>query len=278
MLGLALAVSLTSDARAQLGGGQGGSSGNGQTGSPGGYGGQGGLGGQGGMGGRRGQGGNQNTTPMPDKSSSPRTSDPEAYDAIDLFSRLCVSTQGSRARALGIVDDGDTAIEKMEPPLLRGLEGGQSGGIGWIIRMPLGDKILLEFPPDGSCIVRAPRVNAGQLEAAFRNLLDQYSASGQFDIRREGEQTKTIDIPKRKSADADADGDPDPAENPNDNLRRISEKPKMHMMVYTMKLPDAGQSVQLVVATTASQAISIQGVLSYAPLPAEPTRAARGRP
>jgi hypothetical protein len=235
ILGLALAVSFAADALAQTGGGFGG--------------------------GRRGQAGNQNSTPLPDKSVNPRTSDPEAYDAIDLFSRLCVSTQGSRARAIGIVGDGDTAIEKMEPPLLRGLEGGQSGGIGWIIRMPLGDKILLEFPPDGSCIVRAPRVSAAQLEAAFRNLLDQYSASGQFEIKREGEQTKAIDPPGSKPSGDEADA------RPNDTLRKVSEKPKLHIVVYTMKLPDVAQTAQLAVATTDAKTVSIQGVLSYAMLP-----------
>jgi hypothetical protein len=204
---------------------------------------------------------------MPDKSKSPRTSDPEAYDAIDLFSRLCVSTQGSRARAVGIVGDGDTAIEKMDPPLLRGLEGGQSGGIGWIIRMPLGDKILLEFPPDGSCIVRAPRVTAAQLESAFRNLLDQYSASGQFDIKREGEQTKALDAPAAKGADPDS--------KPNEERHRGDDKPKMHLMIYSMKLPDADQTAQLVVATTDSKTVSIQGILSYAMLPQEPARGRR---
>jgi len=92
-------------------------------------------------------GANPNQTPTPDKSASPRTIDPQAYDAIDLYSRLCVSTRGDRARAVTIVGEGDSAIEKMDPALLRGLENGASGGIGWIIRMPLGDRIILEFPP-----------------------------------------------------------------------------------------------------------------------------------
>ncbi len=106
--------------------------------------------------------------PIPDKSASPRTTDPQAYDAIDLFSRICVSTHGDRAQTEGIVGDGDAAIEKMEPALVRGLENGAEGGIGWIISMPLGDKILLELPATGGCLVRAPRVNTAQLEVAAR--------------------------------------------------------------------------------------------------------------
>ncbi len=248
LFGLLLALSVASDAFAQLGGPGGGSQG----------------GGSGGYGGRRGQQGTQNSNPMPDPSSSPRTSDPEAHDAIDLFSRLCVSTQGNRERAVGIVGEGDSAVEKMEAPLLRGLENGQSGGIGWIIRMPLGEKILLEFPPDGACIVRAPRVNAAQLETAFRNLLDQYAASGQFTVKREGEQTKAIDPPGAKSAE--------PEKKSSNDFRRDVDKLKYHLVVYSMDLPDIGRTAQLVVATTDAKTVSIQGVLSYAVAPTPPAR------
>jgi hypothetical protein len=249
-LGLILAMAADGGAMAQLGGQ--------------------GSGGFGGGGGRRGQqGANPNATPLPDHSGSGRTTDPEAHDAIDLFSRLCVSTQGSRERAIGIIGDGDSAIEKMEPPLLRGMENGQSGGIGWIIRMPLGEKILLEFPPDGSCIVRAPRVSAAELEAAFRNLLDQYSASGQFVIKREGEQTKAIEPPRRRGEEGDQ---PEaPPEKPNDNWRKANDKLKYHIVVYTMTLPDSGRKAQLVVGTTDAKTVSIQGVLSYEMAPAEAT-------
>src|SRR5690349_17374444 len=81
---------------------------------------------------------NPNQSPIPDKSASPRSIDPQAYDAIDLYSRLCVSTRGNKERAVAIVGNGDSAIETMDASLLRGLENGQSGGLGWIIRMPLG--------------------------------------------------------------------------------------------------------------------------------------------
>ncbi len=204
---------------------------------------------------RRGQQpGANNREPIPDKSVSPRASDPEAYDAIDLYSRLCVSTRGDRDRASGIVGDGDTAIEKMDAPLLRGMENGQSGGIGWIIRMPLGDRILLEFPPDGTCVVRAPRVNAGQIETAFRNLLDQYSASGQFAVHRIADQTKTIepsDKPKERRNE------------PKDEQSGPDDKLKFHILAYSMVLPDSGKAAQLVLATTDSRSTSIQATISF---------------
>ncbi len=184
----------------------------------------------------------------------PRGTDPEAHDAIDLFARLCVSTRGDRARGVSIIGEGDSAIEKMDDPLLRGLEGGASGGIGWIVRMPLGDKILLEFPPDGSCIVRAPRVNNAQLEFALRNLLDQYSASGQFLVHRAGDGTKTIKVaPRRADGEAGAAGEQD----------KTAEKVKYHIVSYNMILPDTGRTADLMVATTDSGNVSIQGVLSF---------------
>jgi hypothetical protein len=206
-------------------------------------------------------GANPNRPPIPDQSASPRTVDPEAYDAIDLYSRLCVSTRGDRARAIAIVGDGDNGIEKMDAPLLRGMENGQSGGIGWIIRMPLGDRILLEFPPDGGCIVRAPRVRAAEMESTFRNLLDQYSASGQFTVRRVADQVQSIDPP--------------PAQPDKDTNRKAGEKMKFHVLGYRMELPDSGKQAELVLATTESQAANIQATLSFVIPPDGADKAAR---
>jgi hypothetical protein len=258
--GVILAILLASGAAAQTTGPDGGAGGGSSGGIPG-------SGGSGG--GRRGVLGGPSRAPLPDQSSSPRTSDPEAYDAIDLFSRLCVSTRGDRTRAIAIVgDNNDGAIEKMDPPLLRGMENGQSGGVGWIIRMPLGDKLLLEFPPDGSCVVRAPRVDAGQLERSFHNLLDQYAGSGQFDIRREGEETRLVDPPAKKPGDATQPA----AGAPKQEWRVDSDKLKYHILAYSMKLPDLDRPAHLVLATTESEAVAIQGVLSYAILPETPRK------
>ncbi len=194
-------------------------------------------------------GANPNQSPIPDQSASPRTIDPQAYDAIDLYSRLCVSTRGDRARAQTIVGEGDSAIEKMDAPLLRGLENGQSGGIGWIVRMPLGDRIILEFPPDGACIVRAPRVRTTEMESAFRNLLDQFSASGQFVVRRVADRIQSYD---------DADEKPG-----NDRQRRPGDKVKFHILGYRMTLPDTGKQAELVLATSDSPAANIQATISF---------------
>jgi hypothetical protein len=189
--------------------------------------------------------------PIPDPSASPRTTDPQAYDAIDLFSRICVSTRGDRALTVGIVGNGDAAIEKMEPGLVRGLENGADGGIGWIISMPLGDKILLELPAAGGCLVRAPRVNAAQLEIAFRNLMEQYTGSGRFGVRRLADQTKTIDEPARPAG-------------PNGKPAQPAEKIKFHILAYRMTIPDFAQSAEIVLASTESQTPAVQATLSFA--------------
>ena len=195
--------------------------------------------------------------PIPDKSASPRTTDPQAYDAIDLFSRICVSTHGDRAQTEGIVGDGDAAIEKMEPALVRGLENGVGGGIGWIINMPLGDRILLELPAAGGCLVRAPRVNTAQLENAFRNLMEQYTGSGRFGIRRLGDQTKTIDEPARPAG-------------PNGRPAQPAEKVKFHVLAYRMTIPDSGESAEILLVSTDSQIPMVQATLSFALVPDKP--------
>ena len=189
--------------------------------------------------------------PIPDQSASPRTTDPQAYDAIDLFSRICVSTHGDRAQTQGIVGDGDTAIEKMEPGLVRGLENGAEGGIGWIINMPLGDRILLELPAAGGCLVRAPRVNTAQLEIAFRNLMEQYTGSGRFAVRRLADQTKTVDEPARPAG-------------PNGRPAQPAEKIKFHILAYRMTIPDSGLSAEILLASTESQTPMVQATLSFA--------------
>ncbi len=195
---------------------------------------------------------NPNREPLPDQSISPRTADPEAYDSIDLFSRLCVSTRGSQVRATAIVGEGDSAIEKMSAGMLRGMENGQIGGTGWIIRMPLGDRILLEFPPDGSCVVRAPHVRAAEIEAGFRNLLDQYGASGQFTVHRVADQTQTID----------PDGKPVTSER-GDKANKL----KFHILAYRMSLPDSTEAAELVLQTTDSDKTGIQANIVYSLVP-----------
>jgi hypothetical protein len=251
LLVLACAAFFMPDASAQLSGGDGSGSSAGGPGNGGlGGGGQGG-GGMGG-GGRHGQS-PRNREPLPDQSVSPRASDPEGRDAIELFSRLCVSTRGNREQAKGIIGEGDSAIQTMTEPQLRGLENGQSGGIGWIVRMPLGDRIIVEFSGDGTCLVRAPRANPGQIEAAFQELLEQYSASGQFDVRHAGDQTKAFDIP----------GKPDSTE----ERHKDDNKLKIHFILYTMTMPDTGRTAELAIATTDSRAVQVQATLTYVTRP-----------
>jgi hypothetical protein len=223
----------------------------------------GGPGGDSGSPGRRGQqGATRNREPLPDQSASPRTSDPEGHDAIDLYSRLCVSTRGNREQAKGIIGDGDSAIEKMTEPMLRGLENGQPGGMGWIIRMPLGDRILVEFTGDGTCLVRAPRANAGQIEAGFQTLLEQYAASGQFDVRRGGEQTKAFDMPAKSGG-----AQPDEPSEKVDERHKDANKLKVHFIYYTMTMPDTGRTAELGIATTDSKSVQVQATITYAMRP-----------
>ena len=189
-----------------------------------------------------------------DDSTARKALGAEEHDAIDLYSRLCVSTRGDRARVTGIIGEGDSAVEKMEPPVLRGLENGASGGVGWIIRMPLGEKLLMEFPPGGACIVRAPRIDPAQLEGAFQNLLDQYGASDQFKVRRVGDETKTVDTDGR----------------PVDSRAKTKDKLKYHFVLYKMTLPDTDNIAELGLATTDSRSVSIQATLSFQVLPPKP--------
>jgi hypothetical protein len=229
-----------------------------QSSGPGGPGG-GGFGGQGGMGGRGGQGGAHGGNPLiGPPSDGPRGLDPEAHDAIDLFSHLCVSTRGDRNRVVSIVGDGDTAIEKMDEPLLRGLENGKSGGLGWIVRMPLGEKLLVDLPADGACLVRAPRVDPAALESAFHALLDQFAASGQFTVRREGDQTQVIGPDGKPSNDTLSSGSGGDGRGPG-----VDNRLRYHLMVYRMQLPDTGKAAELGLATTASRSVSIQATLSF---------------
>ncbi len=188
----------------------------------------------------------------PNAPKAPKGLDPESRDAIELYSHLCVSTRGDRARAIGIVGEGDTAIEKMNETTLRQFEN-VPGGIGWIIRMPLGEKLLLEYPPGGGCIVRAPRVNQQQFEMAFRNLLDQYSASGEFIMRRLADQEKSIDMPVQTGAPA----------RPAENLLKTKPQMKLHLIGYVMSEPGGGESAELTLLSTDSTQVQIQGTLTY---------------
>ena len=159
--------------------------------------------------------------------------DVEAYDAAQLFSRLCVSTRGDRGRAAQILGGDDSAVEKLDEKMLLQLQGGKTGGVGWMIRMPLGEKLIFDFTAGGTCLVRAPRVSGPSLEERLDNLVDEIGASGQFKIRRLGDDTKTIN------------------------------KQKYHFVSYSVRLPDTGETVELGVATTDAKDAFIQGTLTF---------------
>ena len=175
--------------------------------------------------------------PLADK---PRVSDPEAHDAVDLFSRLCVSTHGDRSRATEILADGDSSIEKLDSRMVRQMQGGKDGGIAWAIRMPLGEKLLVEFEPSGTCVVRAPRVDGRSLEDGLKNFLSEVAANREFKVRPAGDDEKTVD------------------------------KRKYHFVTYSMHLPDTGQQVELGVATTDAKDAFVQGSLTYEILASTP--------
>ena len=164
----------------------------------------------------------------------PTFTDPEAHDAVELFSRFCLSTRGNRARVVDIIGSGDPTVEKLDDKTILQLQNGKPGGIGWTLRMPLGEKLVLEFAGSGTCIVRAPRVEGLSLERGLDNLLTEIAASDRFKIHRTGEDTKTI------------------------------AKRKYHVVTYSMRLPDTGQTAEIGIATTDSKDGVIQGSLTYA--------------
>src|SRR5581483_5076423 len=168
-------------------------------------------------------------TPLGDR---PKFTDPEAHDAVELFSHLCLSTRGDRGRVINIIGNGDPTIEKLDDRTVLQLQNGRPGGIGWAIRMPLGEKLVLEIAGSGTCIVRAPRVEGESLERGLENLLAEIGSSDRFNIRRAGDDTKTVG------------------------------KRKYHFVAYDMSLPDTGQTAEIGVATTDAKDAPIQGSLT----------------
>lgn len=164
----------------------------------------------------------------------PNETDPEARDAVELFSRFCISTHADRARVVEIIGSGDSSVEKLDERTVLQLQNGKPGGIAWTLRMPLGEKLILEFAAAGTCIVRAPRVEGSALERGLDNLLEEIGSGGQFKVRRIADDTKAI------------------------------EKRKYHFVSYSMRLPDSGQTAEIGVATTDAKDAFIQGSLTYA--------------
>jgi hypothetical protein len=164
----------------------------------------------------------------------PKFTDPEAHDAVELFSRFCLSTRGDRARVIDIIGSGDPTVEKLDDKTVLELQNGKPGGIAWTLRMPLGEKLVLEFAGSGTCIVRAPRVEGASLERGLDDLLTEIGANDRFKVHRTGDDTETIN------------------------------KRKYHIVTYSMRLPDTGQTADIGVATTDAKDGAIQGSLTYA--------------
>jgi len=87
------------------------------------------------------------------------------------------------------------------------------------------------------------------MENAFRNLLDQFAASGQFVVRRVADQNQSYDASGEKSSD--------------ERQRRPGGKITFHILGYRMTLPDTGRQAELVLATSDSPAANIQATISF---------------
>lgn len=160
--------------------------------------------------------------------------DPVAYDTIQLYTRVCVSTRGDSTRIVSIMGEkNDATVEKMDEKLVLALQNDQPGGRGWTVRMPLGETLLVETAPNDTCVVRAPRVNANALDAAFVGLIDQLGSSGQFKAKRVSDDRKTLN------------------------------KRAYHFMTYHLNLPDTGETAELGLATTEAKDTSVQATMTY---------------
>lgn len=108
--------------------------------------------------------------------SQPALAGSKSHDAVELFDRFCVKTQGkSRAADLLIVRSG---LGKSLPMKMVEKLQGQKGGKAWAIASPRKAQIMLGYNPIGICEVRLAKGDKKTMLEAFASFAKKIEARG----------------------------------------------------------------------------------------------------
>lgn len=99
--------------------------------------------------------------------------DPRANEAIQLFGTFCVATGGKPDRALAVLADGNPIATRLPDHVVQSNQGGQQGGVGWVVRSPSDGVMMLDYTAQGVCGLRIQEADEASMRTAYTALLNQ---------------------------------------------------------------------------------------------------------
>lgn len=100
-------------------------------------------------------------------SAQAQTPDPRAADALQFFAAFCVSTEGTRDRALAVIGDGNALAKRLPDDVVRQAQGGREGGVGWAVRSPNNAELMLDYEARGICGLRIREADEKSVRDGF---------------------------------------------------------------------------------------------------------------
>lgn len=100
-------------------------------------------------------------------SAQAQNADPRVREGIEFFATFCVATGGQPDRALSVIGQGNELARRLPDDMVKHLQGGREGGLGWTIRSPNDAELLLTYDADGICGVSIGEADAAAVRATF---------------------------------------------------------------------------------------------------------------
>lgn len=121
-----------------------------------------------------------------------QTPDPRATDAVAFFASFCVSTGGSRDRALAVLGDGNALVNRLPDDVVQQAQGGREGEVGWMVRSPRDAQFMLEYNTLGLCGVRLKEADEDAVINAFESVMKRIVAGTGAELAASKPEKKVI--------------------------------------------------------------------------------------
>jgi hypothetical protein len=125
--------------------------------------------------------------------SQAQTSDPRAGDGVQFFAAFCVSTEGTRDRALSVLGNGNAMARRLPDGVVRQAQGGREGGVGWIVRSPNNAELMLDYEARGICGLRIREADEASVNEAFEGLVKGVAKAAGVELTTRPPEARVVD-------------------------------------------------------------------------------------
>ena len=119
--------------------------------------------------------------------------DLRAEDGVKFFATFCVSSGGTRDRALAVLGDGNALARRLPNDIVRQAQGGQAGGVGWMVRSPNDAELMLDYEARGICGLRIREADETSVRETFEAVMTQVANSAGAELVSEKPEVRQSD-------------------------------------------------------------------------------------